>query len=267
MTTAPAWRALAHKAWLETRTRFATGAVVIVLLCAFMVLVRPRMLVQWPLDKALHPEWRDPPWWDRVHTDYPFFLWHYLYRDMLQKAFMVFAVLLGVGGITRESVYGTAGFTLALPVSRRALLATRAAVGGAEVAALGLLAAVTILSVSASIGVHYSVSHALLHAALIVTGACVLLAGALCLSSIVEGEHAPALVGLAAVGMFNYVMAPYTDGGPTNGIVRGLDFVHVMAGGAGASMSDVPWIGILISVAAGALALAVAFHRSENGEY
>jgi len=261
------WRALSRKAWLETRARFATGAVVIVLLCAFMVLVRPRMLVQWPLDKILHPEWRDPPWWDRVHTDYPFFLWHYLYRDMLQKAFMVFAVLLGVGGLAREVAYGTAAFTLSLPASRRLLLATRATVAAAETAALGVLAAATILLTSAFIGVPYSAAHALLHTALLVLGACVLLAGSLCLSSIVEGEHAPALVGLAGVGMFNYIMAPYADGGPTSGLVRALDFVHVMSGSPGESLADVPWTGVAVSLGIGALALLYAFRRSETGDF
>jgi ABC-2 type transport system permease protein len=261
------WTALTRKAWLETRARFATGAVVVVVVCAFMVFVRPRMLVQWPLDKIRHPEWRDPPWWDRVHTDYAFFLWHYLYRDMLQKAFMVFAVLLGVGGLTREAVHGTAGFTLALPVSRHLLLGTRALVGAAEVVVLGTLSAVTILVASAVVDVSYPVAHAFLHAALIVIGALVLLAGSLWVSSIVEGEHAPALVGLAAVGMFNYVMAPYSDGGPVPRVVRAFDFVQVMSGGVGATVTDVPWMGLTVAVTIGALLLAWAFRQSARRDY
>ena len=261
------WRALMHKAWLETRARFATGAVVIVVLCAFMVLVRPRMLVQWPLDKIQHPEWRDPPWWDRVHTDYAFFLWHYLYRDMLQKALMVFAVLLGVGGLVREAAYGTTGFTLSLPVTRRLLLGTRALIGAAQVAALAALAAATILLVSATIGVPYSAAHAAFHAALLALGALVLFAGSLLVSSLVEGEHAPALVGLSAVGTFSYVMAPYSDGGPVNGVVRALNFVQVMSGGHGASMRDAPWTGLAVSLVVGALALAQAFRQSERRDF
>jgi hypothetical protein len=259
--------ALIRKAWLETRTRFGTGVVVIVILCSFMVLVRPRMLVQWPLDKIQHPEWHDPPWWDRVHTDYPFFLWHYLYRDMLQKAFMVFAVLLGVGGLTREASHGTVGFTLALPVSRQKLLATRALVGAAEILVLGAIATITILVASAAIGVPYSIAHAVLHSALVAVGALVLLAGSLCVSSVVDGEHAPALIGLAAVGMFNYVMAPYSDGGPVPGVVRALDLVQVMSGGVGASSTDVPWLGLLISLTIGVLAMRYAFHRSATRDF
>lgn len=260
-------RALMHKAWLETRARFATGAVVVVVLCAFMVLVRPRMLVQWPLDKIQHPEWRDPPWWDRVHTDYAFFLWHYLYRDMLQKTLMVFAVLLGVGGLVREAAYGTTGFTLSLPVGRRVLLGTRALVGAVEVAALAALAAVTVLLMSAAIGVPYSAAHAVFHAALLALGALVLFAGSLLISSLVEGEHAPALVGLSAVGMFSYVMAPYSDGGPVNGVVRALNFVQVMSGGEGAAIRDVPWVGSAVSLGIAAAALAQAFRRNERRDF
>lgn len=256
------WLALTRKAWLETRTRFFTGLVVVVVVCAFMVLVRPRMLVQWPLDKIQHPEWRDPPWWDRVHTDFPFFLWHYLYRDMLQKVFMVFAVLLGIGGIRREAASGTAGFTLALPVSRALVFGTRALVAVAEVVALGLAVAITLVALAPVTGITYTPSHAALHAALLVVGALVLLAGSLWISTTVDGEHTPALIGLAAVGTFNFALAPYIDGGQVRGWLRAFDLMQVMSGGTGGSVADVWWSGVLASLGVGATALAWAFHRS-----
>ena len=264
---ATVWRSLCYKAWLETRTRVATGAIVIVALCAFMVLVHPRMMVQWPLDKIQHPEWRDPPWWDRVHTDYPFFLWHYLYHDMLQKAFMVFAVLLGVGGLAREAAQGTVGFTLSLPVRRRTLVAARAGVGALEIISLGVVAALTILACSIAIGEPYAAQHAFFHAGLIALASLAVLAGSLLLSTVIQGEHAPALVGLAAVGMFNYVMAPYTDGGPVTGTLRAFDFVGVMAGGEGASAADVPWTGLGVIAVATVVALGVAFRMNETRDY
>ena len=269
LSPAPAapWRSLCGKAWLETRTRVATGAIVIVALCAFMVLVHPRMMVQWPLDKIQHPEWRDPPWWDRVHTDYPSFLWHYLYHDMLQKAFMVFAVLLGVGGLDREAAQGTVGFTLSLPVRRRTLLAARAGVGAIEIIALGIVAALTILVCSVAIGEPYSAQHAFFHAGLIASASLAVLAGSLLLSTLIQGEHAPALVGLAAVGMFNYVMAPYTDGGPVTGVLRAFDFVGVMAGGEGASAADVPWTGLAVILVATVIALGAALAVNESRDY
>lgn len=259
--------ALGYKAWLETRTRFATGAIVIVAVCAFMVLVHPRMMIQWPLDKIQHPEWHDPLWWDRVHTDYPFFLWHYLYHDMLQKAFMVFGVLLGVGGLAREAEHGTAGFTLSLPVGRRTMVAAQALVGAAEVIALAIVAAVTILLCSLAIGEPYSPLHAFFHAGLIALGALVLLVASLLVSSVVQGEHAPALIGLSAVGMFNFVMAPYTDGGPVGGVVRAFNFVRVMAGGEGAAMTDVPWTGLAISLGLAVVALGASLRMSESRDY
>lgn len=261
------WGALCYKTWLETRTRVATGAVVIIALCAFMVLVHPRMMVQWPLDKIQHPEWHDPPWWDRVHTDYAFFLWHYLYHDMLQKAFMVFAVLLGIGGLAREAAQGTVGFTLSLPARRRTMLAARTAVGAIEILALGLVAGVTILTCSAAIGETYSAQHAFFHAGLIALTSLAVLAGSLLLSTVIQGEHAPALAGLAAVGMFNYVMAPYTDGGPVKGVIRAFDFIGVMAGGQGATAADVPWGGLGISLVITVLALGMALQVNEARDY
>jgi hypothetical protein len=63
------------------------------------------------------------------------------------------------------------------------------------------------------------------------------------------------------------VMAPYSDGGPAPGVVRALDFVHVMSGGAGASGSDVPWLGLLVSLTMGAIAMRFAFHRSATRDF
>ena len=260
-------RALARKSWLETRARFVTGAVVVTAVCAFMTLLRPRIVRQWRRDLVEHPEWQNPVWFDDVLNDYTFYLWHYLYQDMLQKAVIVFAVLLGVGGLLRELAHGTAGFTLSLPVARRTLLLVRAAVAALEVALLGVLAVLVIAVCTSAIGERYSLVHALVHVALIVAGGLVALAASLAISASVEGEHAPALIGLSCVTLFYFVAQPYTDGEVEPPLVRALNLQSVIAGGPDASLADVRWLGVAIALSLGALAIAYTLTRSARRDY
>ncbi|MBC7791817.1 MAG: ABC transporter permease subunit [Anaerolineae bacterium] len=261
------WRALALKAWRETRTRFTVGTLVVVGICAFFTLMHPWIISRWRLDLIRHPDWDYSPWFYRALEDYPFFIWHFLFEDMLQKAFVVFAVLLGVGGLTREAAYGTAGFTLSLPIRRWELLAARAAVAIAELVALGAVAAAVILSGSRVVGAEYPSAHALLHVSLLVAGALVPLAVSLWVSAVVDGEHAPVLLVLSAVGMFYFLVQPYVDGAPMPLFVRALNMPGVMAGNPGATIADVHWIGMGVTLLVGAAAFAGAFRRSATRDY
>src|SRR4051794_40331935 len=143
------------KAWLETRFRFFAGAGLVGAVTAFFVFVQPFVTRQWLRDRVVHPEWAEPGWLTRALVDYPFFLWHFLFADLLQSTWIVFAVLLGLGGVAREAAQGSAGFPLSLPVTRRRLLAVRTAVGGMEVLALGLVPALLVPALSAAAGHAY----------------------------------------------------------------------------------------------------------------
>jgi ABC-type transport system involved in multi-copper enzyme maturation permease subunit len=260
-------RAVAWKSWLETRTRFFMGVAAVVFLCGFMTLLRPTIVAQWRRDLVEHPEWQNPIWFNDVLTDYSFYLWHYLYLDMLQKVLVVFAVLLGVGGLTRESQYGTAGFTLSLPAGRGAMLGIRAAVAAAQLAVLALLSVLTIIAGSMLVGEAYPAAHAGFHLALILAGSLVALCASLAISAAVEGEHAPMLVGLSAVSLLYFLAAPYTDGGAEPPLVRALNLSGVMAGGPAAGVADVRWLGLAVCILLGLLALHFAFRRSMSRDY
>jgi ABC-type transport system involved in multi-copper enzyme maturation permease subunit len=259
--------ALAWKAWLETRARFATGLAAVLAVCGFMTLMRPYIVAQWRSDLVEHPEWQNPIWFDDVLNDYRFYLWHYLYDDMLQKTLVIFAVLLGVGGLAREGVAGTAGFTLGLPAARGRLLAVRAAVSAAELAALAAVAVCVIAAGSFVVGEVYPLGHAILHLALILAGSLVILGASLALSAWVEGEYAPVLIGLSAVTLFYFLASPYSDGGDQPGLVRALNLAAVMAGGPGAAAVDIPWLGLAVAGMAGAGAGWLAFRRTRSSDY
>jgi len=262
-----AWRALTFKAWLETRTRFVTGLIAVIGLCAFFTLIHDRMIAQWQRDLVEHPEWNNPRWFFRALTDYPFFIWHFLYQDMLQKVCVVFAVLLGIGGLSREAAHGTVDFTLSLPVGRLAWLASRGLVAAVEVVVLGVAAVITLLVCSGIANAAYPPLHAILHVALLVGGSFAFLAASLWISAIVEGEHAPVLVGLSAIGLFYFVLQPYTNGASAPAVVRVIDIARVMAGRPDVGRADEAGLGLLVGLLVGGGLVADAFRRSVRRDY
>lgn len=260
-------RALLYRSWLESRVRFGLGAIVVIAVCAFMTLMRPVIVAQWERDLVEHPEWQNPIWFNDVLKSYPYYLWHYLYQDMLQKVLVVFAVLLGVGGLGREAQYGTAGFTLSLPVRRSTLLLARTLVSLMQLSVLSLVALAVLMAGSAIVGEHYSFGHAALHVSTLTLGASTALGASLAISAVVEGEYAPMLVGLSGVSLFYFSVAPYNDGGPQPVFVRLVNFQGALAGGPGASTRDISLIGLGTALLFAAASLSFAMRRGSRRDF
>jgi ABC-2 type transport system permease protein len=134
---------LAYKAWRESQARFLLSACTIAALCVAFV--------------AFRHEGAELA--DRS-SSYVEYIWRIVYKGYLREMFVLLALLLGLGGLKRECDYGTAGFTLALPVSRFRLVSIRALVGLSEVAALAFIPTLTIPSLSPLFGQSYSWSQA-----------------------------------------------------------------------------------------------------------
>jgi ABC-2 type transport system permease protein len=257
------------KAWLETRFRFCMGAGLVAAVTAFFVFVHPFVTRQWRADRVLHPEWAEPEWLGRALVDYPFFLWHFLFADLLQSTWILCAVLLGLGGVAREAAQGSAGFTLSLPVTRRRLLAVRTAVGGAEVLALGLVPAILVPALSAAAGRAYPPGQALAHSLLMAVGGLVFFALSVLLSTLLRDEHTPLLVGVSVAAVLYFVVQPYADGrtaGPA--WVRWVNVPRLMAGPPElTSLSDVPWLALAVSAAIAAALLAASFRINDARDF
>lgn len=258
-----------YKAWLETRSRFLVGASLVIAVTLFFVLAHPFMIRQWQADLVRHPDLPEPHWFRRALVDYPYFLWHFLFAELLQNAWVLSAILLGLGGIARESVQGTAGFTLSLPATRRRMLAVRTTVAGAELVALGFLPALLLPLVSAAMGRTYPPGPGLVHSAIMVTGGLGFFGFAVLLSSILRDEHTPLLIALSAAALLFFLMQPYADGTLEDPLwARLLNVSRLMAGPADlASLSHVPWTGLILSLGVTTLLLAASFRVSEARDY
>jgi len=257
-----------YKEWLETRSRFLLGAALVLGVCAFFVLANPMILWHWREDMRLHPELSVPGWLPRAMADYPFFIWHFLFRSMLQQVWMLFAVLLGLGGLATEGTQGVVGFTLSLPVSRLRLIGARTAVGCAEVVALGLIPAVAIPLLSLVIGKPYPVTQGTEHSLLLVAGGIVFYALGMFLAAIVKSEYTPALIGVALLAVLFFILSPYADGAPEPLWVMWFDVAKVMAGTPDlASWREASWPGVGLSLMTAALLFQGALWALEKRDY
>jgi ABC-type transport system involved in multi-copper enzyme maturation permease subunit len=257
-----------YKAWLETRTRFFTAAAVTLAVCLFWTLAHTWIENNWQRDLIEHPDYDNPAWFLRAMRDYPFFLYHFVYADMFQKIWVFLAVLLGIGGLSREAAHGTAGFTLSLPVSRLTLFRTRALVATAELFVLTTIALVTIVAGSAVMGLPYPLGHALSHLGMMFFGGLVFLAASLCLVEFVEGEHTATVVLLGGVGLLYFVMQPYVDGAPLDWFAVPFAVPKLMAGPADiANAGAIAWNGLVASLAAAMIFVAAGIRRTQRGDY
>jgi hypothetical protein len=175
---------LAYKAWLESRVRFSVSALALSWLSTVYVVWQPARADA------------QPP------VSYQTYVSHAIYDSVLLQLFAGSVVVLGLGGLLQEKARGTAGFTLALPLSRARHVAARAAVGLIETGALALLPAAVVCGGSPLVGESYPLARALHFFVLWAGGGSVVFAGALLVSTIVAGEYSAPVVCVAALFVY-----------------------------------------------------------------
>ena len=258
-----------YKAWLETRFRFLLGSALISATCVFFVLGNPFILGTWEEYRQLNPQQKELSWIIQATRDYAYFIWHFVFRSLLQQLWVLLAVIIGLGGLSRESAQGAASFTLSLPVSRRRLVGVRALAGLAEITILGLIPAILIPILSLFIEKPYPAFQGITHSLLMVMGGIVFLSFSIFLSTVIESEHTPTIIGIAAVILFYFILGPYND----DGIVKPLwlklvDVSSVMAGEPYlTSFSDFPWTGATASLLIAAGLFYLSLRITEERDY
>ena len=247
-----------QKAWLETRGRFITGLLILTVLSGAKVyeyVVTLRMMPaaesvlsggNSPLNNAIREA-------IAVQREFRGFIWYTAIRDNLTQLGVLFAVLLGCGGLLAESKKGSALFTLSLPVTRRRLVGVRAATGLAQWFALAMIPPLAIPLLAPAIGQHFSIVDSLAH------GVCLFFAGAFFyslasfLSTLYGDFWRPMLIALviaclAAVLQFG---------------VPQLGLFSVMSGEAYFRSGTLPWMGFLTTTV---LASALLYGAAETLE-
>jgi hypothetical protein len=196
-------RQLLRKAWLETRGRFFAAAAIVSLLGLSTVLRAAPTIAGW---EHFHAGEKMP---------YALYVWLSLSHGYLQFIWIICAMIIGLGGLIREQSLGTAGFTLGLPVSRGAIIATRAAVGAVLCAVLALLPEVLVALLSPLAGYHYPLEQAFLFAGLISGAGLIFYGLGFLLSHLFAGDYAAPSVGLGLAAAF-YVVTKLPNMEPLN---------------------------------------------------
>lgn len=171
-------RMLYFKAWRESRTRFLISAAIIASVCIGVVL----------FSGPIQAHADDPPVGLRM-TQYNAHVYHFIYSGTAKGIFAMLVIFLGIGGILRERQRGTAGFTLGLPVTRNALIASQLGVGLAQVVALALLPVLLIPTLSPLVHQSYPMRDSLHFAVLWSAGGTLEFAMAFLWSVVVAGEY------------------------------------------------------------------------------
>jgi len=239
-----------QKAWRDTRWRFFTGLMLLLILaCGTIVDYRtvqqlgPHTNISFDMSTTLGRTLQDA---FETQREYRGFVWWQWFRQNLQQLWTIFAILLGAGGLLARATGDGALFTLTLPASRREILGGRLAVGLAELAVLALVPSLLIPLMSPAIGQHYSLVDVLVH------GVCLTVAGSawfcltVLLSTVFRDLWRPMLVAgsLACIT----ALLEYSSGiGP----------FHVMDAASYFRSGQLPWAALVVmAVLASALAYA-----------
>lgn len=172
---------LLYKAWLESRKRF---------LLSFLAMAGLSMVFVF-CNHDVRTAVTDHD------VSYGEYIWKGIFKGQLRDIYVVLTLLLGMGGLDREREYGTAGFTLALPVSRCRLVAARGFAGVIETTLLGFLPATLVPALSPSVGEFYPWGQGLEFGVLWTIGGGVFFTMGFLASVLFSGEYSAAIAAIA----------------------------------------------------------------------
>jgi hypothetical protein len=234
-----------YKAWLETRWRFLIGLGLLLCSAAATVLIRPQFVSLMPaapmdVGGAIGQRIREAV---ELAREYRGYVWSNWFAENLSQTGTLFAVLLGTGGLFSSGA-GTL-FTLSMPASRGRLLAVRGATGLLELFAIVFVSSLLIPLLSPVIGETYGVGNALVHGACLFIVVSVFFSLAFLLSTVFADPWRPSLITIAVALVLAAV----------EGIFHGLSpygVFRVMTAETFFRTGEVPWVGLLASVAVAA---------------
>ena len=248
-----------HKAWLETRWRFVTGLVLLTILAGsdvYEFVITQRMM---PLAESVIAGADGTALGDAIREavtlqrEFRGFIWYNAFRDNLTSLGLLFAILLGCGGLVAEGKKGSALFTLSLPVTRRQLLGARVGTGLAQCFAIAMVPPLIIPLLAPAIGQQFSIVDSLAH------GLCLFVVGALFfslasfLSTLFGDIWRPLLIAVFIAG----VAAAAQFVAPEFGVFK------VMSGESYFRTGVLPWMGFVVSAV---LATALLYSAAETLE-
>jgi hypothetical protein len=240
-----------YKSWLETRSRFFIGLVLLVLSACAVVMSYPRVMQLLPLVPTIDVGGeigRRINEAAELARSYRGYIWSQWLRQGMTQTLTLFALLLGTGGLLSQAARGGALFTLSLPITRNQVLGVRAATGLAELLVLAIVPPLVLPLLSPAVGQSYGLGDAIAHGICLFAAGAVVFSLTFLLSTVFNDVWRPALLaGAAAVVLaFGEPFFPELSRYGLFGIMNGETYFR--SGG-------LPWAGLIFSAAAAAVML------------
>jgi ABC-2 type transport system permease protein len=243
-----------YKSWLETRWRFVLGLILLALSAASTVFAYPEVIKLLPLASNVDLSGeigRRVAESAQLARSYRGYVWSQWFVQNMPQQWVLFAVLLGTGGLLSQASGGGALFTLSLPVSRSRLIGVRAAVALGQLLVLAIVPALLLPLLSPAIGQTYSVGDALVHAICMFVAGTVFFSLTFLLSTVFSDVWRPALIVLCiatALGLLEYMFRDLSR----------FSLYHVMSAESYFHGGGVPWLGLFASTVISAAAVYAA---------
>ena len=234
-----------YKSWLETRSRFLIGLVLLIASGVATVFAYPKVL---ELLKTMPAVETGGDLGRRIREaaalaqEYRGYVWSQWFGQNLIQLWTIFAVILGTGGLLSQMSGGGALFTLSLPVSRARHLAVRGGTGLIELLILALVPSLVLPVLSPAIGQSYGVGDAVVHALCLFVGGSVFFSLAFLLSTMFSDVWRPLLIALCTASLLA-VGEQFVD------VLSDLGLIATMSGERYFRSGALPWAGLLVSAA------------------
>jgi ABC-type transport system involved in multi-copper enzyme maturation permease subunit len=178
-----------YKSWREIRTVTLVGVAAMAIACVLIVLNQQTM---------------------RDHADAPMtyiaYIWKAVYNSVGRDLFVILSIILGSGGLLQERAHGTSGFTLALPVSRRSIVLTRAIIGYCGVLAIAAVPIAVVPIASRYAGQDYPIAQTLGFAALWAATGSIFYGFTFLLSHHLEGDYTSVLLAVPSLMLYGVLL-------------------------------------------------------------
>jgi ABC-2 type transport system permease protein len=251
-----------YKSWLETRSRFLIGLVLLMGSAIAAVYTYPQILKLMPMVPAIKAEGeigRRIQEAAALAREYRGYIWSQWYRQNLPQIWTIFAVLLATGGAFSSGSKGSL-FTLALPVSRNRVVGTRAAIGLLELLVITLVPALLVSVLSPAIGQSYSVVDATVHSLCLFVAGTAFYGLAFLLSAVFNDIWRPLLIALGVAMVLALCEQVPTD-------LARYGIFHVMSGEVYFRTGGLPWVGLFTTATLSAAMLYSAARITASRDF
>lgn len=248
---------LLFKAWRESRGRFLISAALLATICVFGVFCRASLMAVFEPDERF------------VGDPYVGYIYLLIYKGMARGLFTIMAMVVALGGLQRERLHRTAGFTLSLPVSRAWLVSAQALLGLTQVAVLSTLPVLLLAACSQLAHVAYPLRQMAYFSLLWFGSGAVFFAVAFLSAALFQSEYAALAVSFVFMILYPAaVLFPPLNRYPLNlnHIMSGLTMPYFDARTA-LLVGRPPWTLLVSMMIVAGLLIALAVRISKQRDY